>query len=80
MPNISAAQSARINSALDMQVRVNGREFMTRRALVERCIAQGYRVTLRRNGERVLMSKDGSWFDTRNITKIGLDYAESLQS
>jgi len=75
MSDISAARQARIDAALDTQVRVNGREFMTRRALVERCVAQGYRVTERRGGERVLMSPDGSWLDAKNITKTGLDYA-----
>ena len=75
---IAAARQARIDAALDMQVRVNGGEFMTRRALVRRCVGQGYRVTTRRNGERVLMSPDGSWFDARNITKTGLDYAETI--
>ena len=42
-------------------------------------VAAGAHVTERR-GERVLMNPDGSWLDTRNITKIGLDYAERLAS
>ena len=75
---IEAAQKAKANAALDMLVRVNGGEFLTRRALVERCIAQGYQVTTRKNGERVLMSPAGSWFDARNITKAGLDYAQEI--
>ena len=74
---IEAAQKAKANAALDMLVRVNGGEFMTRRALVERRVAAGARVIDRR-GERVLMNPDGSWLDTRNITKAGLDYAERI--
>ena len=74
---IKAAHKAKANAALDMLVRVNGGEFMTRRALVERRVAAGARVIDRR-GERVLMNPDGSWLDTRNITKAGLDYAEGI--
>ena len=74
---IEAAQKAKANAALDMLVRVNGGEFMTRRALVERRVAAGARVIDRR-GERVLMNQDGSWLDTRNITKAGLDYAQEI--
>lgn len=77
--SIKEARAAKVNAALDTLIRVNGGEFMTRRALVERCISQGYKVTVRRNGERVLMAPNGSWFDTRNITKAGLDYAEAIQ-
>ena len=72
-----AANEKRITETLDTQVRVNGSEFMTRRALIEWRVAAGAYVTERR-GERVLMNPDGSWLDTRNITKIGLDYAERL--
>ena len=74
---IEAAQRAKANAALDTLVRVNGGEFMTRRALVERRVAAGARVIDRR-GERVLMNPDGSWLDTRNITKAGLDYAQEI--
>ena len=74
---IEAAQKAKANAALDMLVRVNGGEFLTRRALVERRVAAGARVIDRR-GERVLMNQDGSWLDTRNITKAGLDYAQEI--
>ena len=74
---IAAAQQAKANAALDMLVRVNGGEFLTRRALVERRVAAGARVIDRR-GERVLMNQDGSWLDTRNITKAGLDYAQEI--
>ena len=78
MTDLIQARKARANAALDMQVRVNGNAFMTRRALVEQRVASGARVVERRNGERVLMNPDGSWLDTRNITKAGLDYAETL--
>lgn len=51
---------------------------MTRRQLIESCVAAGYTVTHRKNGERVLMAPNGSWFDTAAITKFGLDYAAEL--
>ncbi len=71
-------RAAKVKSALQMHVRVNGNEFMTREALVRRCVAQGYTMRCRRNGEVVLMSPDGSWFDARNITVTGLHFAQSL--
>ena len=77
MPDITAAQRAKANTALDQLVCVNGGAFMTRRDLIERKVAAGARVVLRK-GERVLMTLDGAWLDARNITKAGLDYAESL--
>ena len=73
-----AASEKRIAETLDTQVKVNGGEFMTRRALIERRVTAGARV-MERRGERVLMNPDGSWLDLRNITKIGLDYAEQLE-
>ena len=74
---ITQAQMAKANMALDTQVRVNGKEFMTRRVLIESRVEAGARI-IEREGERVLMSPDGAWFDIRNITKAGLDYAEKL--
>ncbi len=59
-------------------VRVNGGFIMTRRALVENRVAEGARVALRKNGERVLMDPDGSWLDAKAITQAGLDYAAQL--
>lgn len=74
---MKAAHTAKAAAALDMQVCVNGGEFMSRRALIERRVAAGARV-VDRKGERVLMNCDGSWLDSRNITKTGLDYAAYL--
>ncbi len=76
---MEVARRAKSEAALDIMVRVNGAlPLVSRRALVERLVGYGYRVTLRKNGERVLMSPTGSWFDTKNITKAGLDYAERI--
>lgn len=75
--SIDAARRAKVEAALDMQVRVNGGEFMTRRQLIERRVRAGARV-VERKGERVLMNPDGSWLDVRNITSTGLDYAATL--
>jgi hypothetical protein len=76
---LEAARNAKTAKSLETLTRVNGGKLvMTRRALIERCVSRGYRVAIRKNGERVLMSNDGSWFDSKTITKIGIDYAETL--
>ena len=76
--SIVAAQQTKANAALDMLVRFNGeRILISRREIIQRRVAAGARV-IERRGERVLMNQDGSWLDARNITKAGLDYAESL--
>ena len=77
MSSLKQAQAAKASAALDMLVRFNGGPMMTRRAIVECRVAAGAQVT-ERKGERVLMNPDGSWLDARNITKAGLDYAESI--
>ena len=61
-----AAAAKRIATVLDTQVRVNGGEFMTRRALIHDRVAKGARVVIHR-GERVLLSPDGVWLDARTI-------------
>lgn len=77
MSSIKKAQEAKANAALDMLVRFNGGPMMTRRAIIECRVSQGARI-IERKGERVLMNEDGSWLDAKNITKFGLDYAESF--
>ncbi len=75
--------AAKAKAALETQVRHNGKEFLSRAALVEREIANGATVqTMKIAGkdQRVLMGKDGAFLDTRNITKAGLDYAEHLSA
>ena len=64
---IAAAHKAKANAALDMLVRVNGGEFMTRRALVERRVAAGARVIDRRG---VLRAPAG---DDRLLAGMQLD-------
>jgi hypothetical protein len=73
-------QRARAKAALEAQVRVNGAEFMTRRELIERCLKEGATVQEHGRFGRVLMSPDGAFFDARNVTSTGLDYAEFLLS
>lgn len=73
--------AAKVKAALETQVRHNGKEFLTRAALVERQIAEGAAVQTMKIGgkeQRVLMGKDGAFLDQRAITKAGLDYAEHL--
>ena len=60
MANISKAQQAKAEAALDVMVRVNdSAALVDRRSLVDRLVAEGYRVQVRKNGERVLMSWRG---------------------
>lgn len=76
-PNMAAKTKA----ALEMQIRHNGKEFLSRAALVERWVAGGAKVettTIGGRPQRVLMSKEGTFLDTRAITKTGLDYAEHI--
>jgi hypothetical protein len=76
LATLTPMRAAKAKSALEMMVRNNGQSrLIARQELVERCMKEGYQVTLRKNGERVLMSPDGSFYDTRNITATGLDYA-----
>ena len=80
LATLSPMQAGRARKSLALQVRVNGQQFMTRAALIEDRIASGARVTLHKNGERVLMQLDGVFLDTRNATAFGLDYASYLAS
>jgi hypothetical protein len=73
----SPMHRAKAKAALEMQVRVNGGEFMFRHQLVERRISAGAKVVDHRGG-MVLMNPDESWLDQRNITKHGLNYAAWL--
>lgn len=69
---------AKAESALIFMTRVNGASRVTaRHEVIEDCVKAGYRVVDRR-GELVLMSPANSWFDVRNITKQGLNYAAWL--
>lgn len=68
---------AKAKAALEMQVRVNGKEFMRRHELMEQRIAAGAKVIDYR-GSMVLMNPDESWLDQRNATKHGLNYAAWL--
>ena len=68
---------AKAKDALEMQVRVNGGEFMLRHQLMERRIANGAKVIDHR-GSMVLMNTDETWLDQRNATKHGLNYAAWL--
>jgi hypothetical protein len=72
---------ARIETTLGIMVRHNGAaNLISRRDLILQKMAAGARVTIRKNGDRVLMSPDGAFLDTRNITKIGLDFAQQLET
>lgn len=68
---------ARADKVLSRQVSVRG-EFAPRGAHVEHLVDEGYRVRQDPRQGRILESPTGSFFTERDLTKIGLDYAEFL--
>jgi hypothetical protein len=66
---------AKARAALEMQVRVNGQDFMTRAALMASRVASGATLKETKHSGRVLMSRDGAFFDRRNATATRLAYA-----
>lgn len=79
LDTLPAIQRTRARAALERQVRLNGAEFLTRAAIVERRVNEGAAITSNSFG-RVLMASNGAFLDARNITAFGLDYAAFLQS
>jgi hypothetical protein len=65
----------RTRNALEMKVRLNGGEILTRAKIVERRVAAGAKVVNKGKLGAVLMSPDGSFLDEKNITKRGITYA-----
>jgi hypothetical protein len=80
LATLAPMQAAKARSTLKTSVRVNGGTFMTRAELIENRVDSGARVTVRSNGERVLMQGDGVFLDARNATATGLKYAEYLST
>ena len=70
-----AMRKGRQLKTLAGQINYRG-EMLTKKELVERKIAEGYRVT---DDDR-LQSPDGSFLDAKQITKTGIDYARHLQA
>ena len=79
LSSLNPMRAAKARAALEMFVKHNGGGIYRRHILIESKMASGARITTRKNGERVLMNPDGSWLDTMNITKTGLDYAEYIE-
>lgn len=67
----------RARKTLEMQVRYNGGEFLTRAALIERKVAEGATLEPRKDS-MILMGKNGAFFDASSITAIGMRYATYL--
>jgi hypothetical protein len=65
-------------NALEMQVCLNGGEFLTRAAIIERRVTEGATLRETKSFGRVLERPDGAFLDARNITATGLRYAEWL--
>lgn len=77
LQGLSPLTKAKVEKTLGTQVRVNGDVFMTRLALIVARASTGSRVCFR-GDERVFMMPDGAWFDERNLTKTGMDFAAWL--
>lgn len=71
LPPMNAAKA---RAVLTSQVRHNGTRFVLRHKLIEEKVATGSCPAWQRE-ELVLMGPDGAFFDTRGITKTGIDYA-----
>lgn len=78
LATLSPMMAGRARKSLEMQVRVNGASFLTRGVMIADRVSQGGVVTLRKNGERVLVLPSGVFLDERNATAFGLDYASWL--
>lgn len=78
--SMSPMNRKRAENALEMMVRVNGAyPLVSRAALVEQRIAEGS-VMATSKGAPILQRPDGAFFDARQLTKTGLDYAAFLLS
>lgn len=62
-------------AAMNMQVRVNGKEFMSRAAMIESRVKAGATVDKEKGR---LINPDGTFLEGKNITTTGLKYAEHL--
>lgn len=70
----AAGERARRENALNANVCHDG-EVITRRALVDRCVAEGRRVITVQSGERRLIHDDGRYLNEDAIGKFAMDYA-----
>lgn len=68
---------AKAEKALMQQVLVNGREFTTRKALIEHRVNTGSVIAVI-DDEEVLLDKNDCFFTKKDITKTALDYAKYL--
>lgn len=78
LTSLSPMQAAKARAVLETQVRYNGQEFLPRHELIGRKIDSGAQIENHPKFGRILKSGDGAFFDTKNATKTGLDYAEFL--
>ena len=74
--SMSPLARAKAEAALSKSL-VNQGRAISRRSLVEEKIAAGAKIETR-NGERRLMTPDGSYLAESQISKTGMDYAEHL--
>lgn len=73
MPPVKARK---IEETLDKKQGFSG-QITRRRDFIENVISSGGKVTQMRNG-RVLELPSGSFYTEKDVTKIGIDYAEFL--
>jgi hypothetical protein len=75
--SMTPAQRQNADDALSVNMLHNG-EMLTRRALVDKSVANGYTVVPNAKDRRRLMSPSGSYIEEKRLTKTGMDYAEYL--
>jgi hypothetical protein len=78
LSRLEPMQRAKAKAALEMQVRVNDKDFMLRHQLVESRVATGAVLVDTKHSGLVLQDPEGAFLDQRNITKTGLHYAAFL--
>jgi hypothetical protein len=77
--NLSSMELGKVKQDLNKKINIQGKGMITRKEYVKDKLKDGYEVNVNVAGQRVLMSKDGSWVGNKNfVNKTVLDYAEHL--
>lgn len=75
----SALAKARVRKTLETNQGFN-RIFKPRYQGIERLVGEGRTIVIARNGERRLQAESGGFFNEKDTTKTGMDFAEFLIS
>lgn len=78
--NFSSMKLGKVKASLNKEIHTK-QGIKTRKSYIKDKLQEGYSVGINGLGEKVLMSKDGSWIGNKNfVNKTALEYAEFLQS